>query len=184
MAFSAEALRKQLGKVREGARGAGRASSRRGVVEVRCAAVFGWEKRKGRAGPPRRNASVWVFVSRSQYKFRDLTVEEVTAVSRAHPNFSFSMNTYSKKGCGALKGVWVLACLVPWGNTSRCGAGWDSVLPVPRAMLLVCSSTLGACRCHSASGLPSSSCVFTFSLQGRIPEGPPEFQWYYPGEIW
>ena len=96
---------------------------------------------KGEGGAAETKRFSLGFVSRSQYKFRDLTVEEVTAVSRAHPNFSFSMNTYSKKGCGALKGVWVLACLAPWGNTSRCGAGWDSVLPVPRAMLLVCSST-------------------------------------------
>lgn len=74
---------------------------------------------KGEGGAAETKRFSLGFVSRSQYKFRDLTVEEVTAVSRAHPNFSFSMNTYSKKGCGALKGVWVLACLAPWGNTKH-----------------------------------------------------------------
>lgn len=88
--------------------GTGRAGP--GGVRHGATAVLGWEKGKGRAGPPRRNVSVWVFVSCCQYKFRDLTVEEVTAVSRAHPNFSFSMNTYSKKGCRTLRGKWVVVC--------------------------------------------------------------------------
>lgn len=33
----------------------------------------------------------------SQYKFRDLTIEELKNVSKTYPNFTFSMNTYSKK---------------------------------------------------------------------------------------
>uniref|UniRef100_A0A8C3KYW4 UEV and lactate/malate dehyrogenase domains n=1 Tax=Chrysolophus pictus TaxID=9089 RepID=A0A8C3KYW4_CHRPC len=80
--------------------------------------MLGWEKRKGRAGRPRRNASVWVFVSRSQYKFRDLTVEEVTAVSRAHPNFCFSMNTYTFKD-GSQKDLLNFSGTVPvkYGNS-------------------------------------------------------------------
>lgn len=121
--------------------GTGRAGP--GGVWHSVTAVLGWEKRKGKAGPPRRNVSVWIFVSRSQYKFRDLTVEEVTAVSRAHPNFSFSMNTYSKEGCATLRGEWAVACPALWGNTSDCGAGWDSVLSVPRVMLLVSRNTFG-----------------------------------------
>uniref|UniRef100_A0A8C9LDY7 UEV and lactate/malate dehyrogenase domains n=1 Tax=Pavo cristatus TaxID=9049 RepID=A0A8C9LDY7_PAVCR len=55
-----------------------------------------------------------------KYKFRDLTVEEVTAVSRAHPNFSFSMNTYTFKD-GSQKDLLNFSGTVPvkYGK-SRC----------------------------------------------------------------
>ncbi|OXB74139.1 UNVERIFIED_CONTAM: hypothetical protein H355_004476 [Colinus virginianus] len=53
-----------------------------------------------------------------KYKFRDLTVEEVTAVSRAHPNFSFSMNTYTFKD-GSQKDLLNFSGTVPvkYGNS-------------------------------------------------------------------
>lgn len=56
MAFSAEALRKQLGKVREGARGAGRASSRRGWW--RCAARPSSAGKSERGGRGRRDGTL------------------------------------------------------------------------------------------------------------------------------
>ncbi|XP_065611303.1 tumor susceptibility gene 101 protein isoform X4 [Cyrtonyx montezumae] len=55
-----------------------------------------------------------------KYKFRDLTVEEVTAVSRAHPNFSFSfsINTYTFKD-GSQKDLLNFSGTVPvkYGNS-------------------------------------------------------------------
>lgn len=36
-------------------------------------------------------------LSAFQYKFRDLTIEELKTVNKTYPNFTFSMNTYSKK---------------------------------------------------------------------------------------
>lgn len=37
------------------------------------------------------------FLHLCQYKFRDLTIEELKNVNKTYPNFTFSMNTYSKK---------------------------------------------------------------------------------------
>ncbi|XP_072194564.1 tumor susceptibility gene 101 protein isoform X1 [Excalfactoria chinensis] len=53
-----------------------------------------------------------------KYKFRDLTVEEVTAVSRAHPNFAFSMNTYTFKD-GSQKDLLNFSGTIPvkYGNS-------------------------------------------------------------------
>uniref|UniRef100_A0A8C6ZSD5 UEV domain-containing protein n=1 Tax=Nothoprocta perdicaria TaxID=30464 RepID=A0A8C6ZSD5_NOTPE len=33
----------------------------------------------------------------SQYKFRDLTIEEIKNVNKTYPNFEFSVNTYTFK---------------------------------------------------------------------------------------
>ncbi|NXW27545.1 UEVLD enzyme, partial [Phaetusa simplex] len=41
--------------------------------------------------------SDFFFLLSSQYKFRDLTIEELKNVSKTYPNFTFSMNTYTFK---------------------------------------------------------------------------------------
>lgn len=43
------------------------------------------------------NETFFSFLPPSQYKFRDLTIEELKNVNKTYPNFTFSMNTYSKK---------------------------------------------------------------------------------------
>ncbi|NWI54647.1 UEVLD enzyme, partial [Calyptomena viridis] len=53
-----------------------------------------------------------------QYKFRDLTIEELKNVSKAYPNFTFSMNTYTFKD-GSQKDLLNFSGTVPvkYGNS-------------------------------------------------------------------
>ncbi|NWV17289.1 UEVLD enzyme, partial [Origma solitaria] len=59
-----------------------------------------------------------IFSSPSQYKFRDLTIEELKNVSKAYPNFTFSMNTYTFKD-GSQKDLLNFSGTVPvkYGNS-------------------------------------------------------------------
>ncbi|NXR99880.1 UEVLD enzyme, partial [Oxylabes madagascariensis] len=54
----------------------------------------------------------------SQYKFRDLTIEELKNVSKTYPNFTFSMNTYTFKD-GSQKDLLNFSGTVPvkYGNS-------------------------------------------------------------------
>lgn len=50
------------------------------------------------------------FLPPSQYKFRDLTIEELKNVNKTYPNFTFSMNTYSKKRYSYFELIVILTC--------------------------------------------------------------------------
>ncbi|XP_010168899.2 ubiquitin-conjugating enzyme E2 variant 3-like, partial [Antrostomus carolinensis] len=57
-------------------------------------------------------------LSNIQYKFRDLTIEELKNVNQTYPNFTFSMNTYTFKD-GSQKDLLNFSGTVPvkYGNS-------------------------------------------------------------------